>query len=57
MQQSGKVDGLLLISSVGGVNLNQLRVSDNLLETVNTYFAKVLAHLLSQEGEEVHHVF
>ena len=56
MEQTGKVDGLLLISSVGGIHLNKFCVTDNLLQTLHTHLTEVLAHLLGQEGEEVYHV-
>ena len=37
----------------GGEALDELRVTDNLLQAVNTNLAEILAYLLGQEGEEV----
>ena len=57
MQQTGKVDGLLLISSVGSVNLNEFSMTNNLLKAVNTNLTEIFANLLSQESKEVYYVF
>ena len=65
MQQSSEVDGLPFLSGSRFFTFHfylftyfdELRVSDNLLQALYTDFSKIFAHLLSQEGKVVHHVF
>ena len=56
VQQTDEVDSLLLVGSVGSVNLDELRMTDNLLQALYADFTEVFTHLLGEEGKEVHYV-
>ena len=56
MQQTGKIDSLLLVCSSIRLYLDEFGVTDNLFQTVYANLAEIFAHLLGEEGEEVHHV-
>ena len=56
MQQTGEVDGLLFVGGVLGVHFDEFRMTDNLLQALHADLSEILTHLLSEEGEEVHHV-
>ena len=56
MEQTGEVDGLLLVGGMVGVHLDELGVTDDVLQSVHANLGQVFAHLLSEEGEEVHHI-
>ena len=56
VEQSGKVDGLLLVSGMLGVYFDEFRMSDDVFQSMHTHLRKVLSHLFGKEGEEVHHI-
>ena len=56
VQQTGKVDGLLFLCSMFCVHLDQLRVADNLLQTLHADLCEIFANLLCQEGEVVNDI-
>ena len=57
MQQTCEVDGLLLVCSSVRLNLDEFRVADNLLQTMDAHLTQILSNLLCKEGEEINHVF
>ena len=59
MQQAGEIDGLPFPEgrTVGHSNLDELGMTNDLLQALHTDLAEVLTHLLSQEGEVVHDIF
>ena len=56
MQQTGEVDGLLLVCGVLRVHLDELRMTDNLFQALHADLAQIFSYLLSEEGEEIHHI-
>ena len=56
MEQTGKVNRLLLVSSLFCMYFNEFRMSDDVLESMHTNLSEIFAHLFSQEREEVYHV-
>ena len=56
VQQTAEVDGLLLVSGILCIHLDEFGMSDDFLQAVYAHFSKVFAYLLGKECEVVHHI-
>ena len=56
VEQTGKVNRLLLVSSLFCMYFNEFRMTNDVFESMHTHLREIFAHLFSQEREEVHHV-
>ncbi len=56
MEQTGKVDGFLLVGGMLRMHLDEVCATDNLLEALHSDFCKILTHLFCQEREEIDHI-